>query len=218
MARSGIPPDEPPAQRVVVFLDYQNVYNGARRAFGSEGDPAVFGQVHPMKLGYSLASRPVHGRPGPRTLSGVRIYRGRPDPRKEPGSYAAHMRQCQAWEAMGATVIPRQLRYPHDWPTSKAEEKGVDVHLAVDMIMMALRKELDVAILFSADTDLRPVLESYCDFPAEDAPKIEVAAWTSASARRQLSIPGHSVWCHRLDQAAFEPVRDRRDYNIGRRG
>lgn len=208
------------ASRVVVFIDYQNVYKCARHAFADDDDiPGHFGQIHPMKLGYLLAARAVHGRPAPRCLAGVRIYRGRPDPRREPNSHAANMRQSAAWEQAGAVVKARPLRYPAEWPALKPEEKGIDVQIAVDMIMMATHRQLDVAVLFSADTDLRPVLEAYHELPSrdDDGPLVEVAAWTSSTARKQLTIEGRTIWCHRLDREAFEGLRDRRDYGIARR-
>ena len=34
--------------RAIVFLDYQNVYNGAREAFDLRGDPSRYGQVGPL--------------------------------------------------------------------------------------------------------------------------------------------------------------------------
>ena len=57
-------------------------------------------------------------------------------------------------------VIQRTLRYPSDWPSRKAQEKGIDVALAVDFVMMAVAEEYDVGVLMSTDTDLKPALEA----------------------------------------------------------
>src|SRR4051812_33793774 len=122
--------------RVVVFIDAQNLYNDARRAFCRRTDPATHGQVDPMRLGRLLVSKKPHGAEEGRTLEEVRVYRGRPDSTKESKTYGAHMRQCDAWEKDGANVITRPLRYPGDWPDSPPEEKGVDVAIAVDMVTM----------------------------------------------------------------------------------
>ena len=43
--------------RVVVFLDYQNVYHRARDAFCDREAAAREGQVDPLALGHLLASR-----------------------------------------------------------------------------------------------------------------------------------------------------------------
>lgn len=62
------------ADRVVVFLDYQNVYRGARGLFYTWDAPAAAGQVDPLLLGTLLAAR---GGPD-RELYQVRVYRGVP--------------------------------------------------------------------------------------------------------------------------------------------
>jgi hypothetical protein len=41
--------------RVIVFLDYQNVYQGARSAFHAFGGPHWQGQVDPIRLAMRLA-------------------------------------------------------------------------------------------------------------------------------------------------------------------
>lgn len=200
--------------RVVVFIDYMNVFNDARKAFCSWPYSPADGQFNPMKLGRVLASRRPLGTKTTRKLEEVRLYRGRPDSRKEPETHAAHMRQCAAWEAAGVNVIPRPLRYPRDWPKEREEEKGIDVQIAIDMVMMAIHGELDVAVLASTDTDQRPVLEAFHALPTDPRPLIEVSTWRTASFQKKLQIKGLHVWTHYIDRPEFETVRDRTDYNI----
>jgi hypothetical protein len=122
------------SRRVVVFLDYQNVYHRAREAFCARDAPAREGQVDLLALGRLLASRVPGG-----SLTSVRAYRGRPSRRLDPRSYAAFRRQTWAQAERGAglvIVIARDLRYPPDWPTWPAQEKGIDVALAVDFVMI----------------------------------------------------------------------------------
>jgi hypothetical protein len=38
------------------------------------------------------------------------------------------------------------LRYPPEWPRLPAQERGIDVALAVDFVMMAAHVEYDVGI------------------------------------------------------------------------
>jgi uncharacterized LabA/DUF88 family protein len=202
---------------LVVFIDAQNLYNDARRAFCRRSDPATYGQIDPMRLGRLIASKEVLGVPEPRELTQVRIYRGRPDSTKEPKTYGAHMRQCDAWEKAGAVVVPRSLRYPRNWPEDPPEEKGIDVQIAVDMVTMASNGELDVAVLVSTDTDLTPAVEAFFRLPF-DAPRIvEVAAWRTETFRKALRVSGQHVWCHYLDERDYRAVCDTRDYNIRRR-
>lgn len=210
------PPDEDSTAQVVVFIDYQNLYNDARRAFHERIDPAVCGQIDPMRLGRLLASRIPHGANGARGLKEVRVYRGRPDSTKEPRTYGAHMRQCASWDAAGVTVIPRPLRYPGDWPRSRPEEKGIDVQIAVDIVSMALHREFDIAILASTDTDLRPPLEVFSTLPLDDGATIEVAAYKSPVFKKALRISGQHIWCHFIEAGDYRTLRDNRDYNLRR--
>ena len=167
-----------------------------------------------MQYGNLLTTKQPLGTSGSRRLREVRVYRGRPDPRKEPQTYAAHMRQCDQWAKSGAVVVPRPLRYPRDWPDTKAEEKGIDVQIAIDMVMGGINRELDIAILASTDTDQRPVLEAFHSFPMDEPPVIEVATWRSPRYSQKLQVTGLHVWSHFLEEDEYRRVRDRRDYNV----
>ena len=145
------------ADRVILFIDAQNVYRGARETFCERHAPSRDGQINPLRVGELICSRPPPGHE--RVLHEVRVYTGRPDSTRQPHAYAAHMRQCAAWERAGVTVIPRSLRYPPNYPEARAEEKGIDVALSIDFAMGAIDGAYDVGVIFSTDTDLRPALE-----------------------------------------------------------
>ena len=117
-------------------------------------------------------------------LHDVRTYTGRPDPEKAPKTYAAHMRQCDAWEASGVRVVSRPLRYPRGWPTERAQEKGVDIAMAIDFVTMAIEGHYDVGVIMSTDTDLRPALE-FTSARAEIR-QAAVAAWRAPGRRQRL--------------------------------
>jgi hypothetical protein len=199
--------------RVVVFLDYQNVYKGAREEFGLLGDPSRHGQIDPLNLSELIVAK----HPDDTRLEAVRVYRGRPDSTKQPEAYAANMRQAAAQERRGrglVTFVTRALRYPEDWPRSPAQEKGIDVALAVDFVMMAARDQYDVGVLMSTDTDLVPALEAVAGLPTYPHPRCEVAAWTlPGSHSRRLHVRGRRLWCHQLGPDDFDAVRDDTDYN-----
>jgi len=197
-------------EKLVLFLDDKNFYNGARRAFFSDTDAHFYGQFSPIALGNLICSQPAKTR---RQLQQVRIYTGLPDSTKEPKTYAAHMKQCQSWEKDGAKVITRILRYPPDWPNSKAQQKGVDVALAVDFVALAIDNIYDVGVIASTDSDLRPALE-YVIQKCRNKCHVEVTAWFSSQTKNRLSIPGINIWCHRLNKADYDAVADLTDYNI----
>lgn len=199
------------AQKLTLFIDAQNFYNGARRAFFNRSDPCYFGQFKPIELANIICSRSSQS--FPRIIHEVRIYTGRPDATKEPQTYAAHMKQCHSWNKAGAKVIPRPLRYSDNWPNEKPQQKGVDVAMAIDFVACAFDCEYEVGVVASADTDLRPALEFvYSRFATHC--HIEVAAWTSPRTRSRLSVPGLKIWCHWLNRNDYDSIADLTDYNI----
>ncbi len=196
-------------QRLKVFIDAQNVRNGARNAFFEDIGGHISGQIDPIKYARLLIQRSDR----PRTLAEVRIYTGRPESFKDPKTYAAHMAQCAAWTTAGATVIARTLKYPPDWPTAKAQEKGIDVALAVDLVAGAVLDEFDAAVVASTDTDLLPAIEFVHRFRGRDGPGVEVSAWHSQSSARELRLSKpNRMWCHRLSAADYVAVADETNY------
>ncbi len=199
-------------ERVVVFVDAQNFYRSAKRAFFEPEEPVRNGQFHPRALGEHLASRDSG-----RTLEEVRVYTGRPGGFLQPRAHAANLRQCQAWERDGCYVFSRPLRYPHRWPHNaggqRPEEKGIDVAIALDMVRLAMSGSYDIAILCSADTDLVPAVEAVLD--GGGGHRVEVAGWRAEHYRQRLSLKGRRLWCHWLRRADFDAVRDDTDYNLG---
>jgi len=146
------------SQRVVVFLDWQNVYRRARDAFYTDVDPHNRGQVDPVALGNLLAERVPDG-----VLQQVRIYRGIPTNKADPRGYAANRRQTAAWVNSGRGLVDVHLRPLQYLPGHLPREKGIDVQLAIDYVMLAVTGEYDVGIMFSNDTDLKPALEAVYD-------------------------------------------------------
>jgi hypothetical protein len=196
-------------KRLVVFVDYQNIYRRARGVFHDHStSPHWDGQVQPDALG-NLIVRMSHDQQ--RVLHQVRMYRGMPDSTRDPKGYGAASRQIDAWRKLPlVNVTTRPFRYPPDYPQSKAQEKGIDVQLALDFVMMAVRGEYDVGVLMSNDTDLRPALEQANLLGTRT---VEVAAWRPPLGRPSwLRLPGVRIWCHLIDQVGYDTIRDGTDY------
>jgi uncharacterized LabA/DUF88 family protein len=209
------------AQRVVVFLDWQNVYRQAREAFHSKTDPHPKGQVNPLDLAQTLVDAAPEG--VTRELAGVRIYRGLPDNRFDPTAYNAAQRQNTAWQRLDDRIVitQRKLRYPPDWVkgTSDPElvkEKGIDVALAIDFTAMAADGQYEIGIIMSCDHDLLPALER-----VEQRRKlrgenlaVEVASWKSPYhwSPRIAFTNAKGPYCHWLDQQTYWGLADERDY------
>ena len=209
------------ADQVVVFIDYQNVYRRARGAFfDHRTDRAYCGQIHPLKLGELL----VKAGKGDRELKEVRVYRGMPVNRHDPKGYGATRRQLATWDKLAPQLkyFTRDLRYANDDGTGyqgPPQEKGIDVALAVDFATMAGRKQFDVGILFSVDTDLKPALEYVVEQRrAWGKPRAEVAAWSPKEGYgRRLSAKGGNLHCHWLNEGAYRTVCDHTDYTLSSR-
>lgn len=198
-----------------MFVDYQNTWHTTRALFVPRGSPSWTGHVHPDGLGELLCRRGLSVDPS-RQLAGVSVYRGQPGPRSSHKLVQAFDRQKAHWEALAdVSVHTRPMRY---WPAGlthdgrqrwRAEEKGVDVLLALHLALGAHHDRYDVAVVVSADTDLLPAIEE----AVRVGKRVETATWwASPEPQKALRIPGRALWNHYLDDAAFAAVRDDTDY------
>jgi NYN domain len=190
---------------IAVFIDWQNAYRAARRAFGLEGQGNERGNFSPLELGRILAAGNKRGKAG--QLVRVEVHRGLPSSAKDPIGHAANRRQATAWvKEGGSLVIPRlrPLRYPSRHAPSQAPvEKGIDVQLALALAETALTETADVAILFTHDTDLTPAIEMVARLKGPR--RIETAGWASGSyVQRLRQVRG--VHHHAIGQKVFDLV------------
>jgi hypothetical protein len=198
------------ADRVAVFIDYQNIYMGARGAFFPGSSNHIEGQVHPLALGRLLVG------PGDatRSLVAVKVYRGMPSNQKDPKGYSAALRQISMWNQMPTvTACTRALNYRDP---AHPREKGIDVLLAVDFVLGASNGDFDIGIVCSADTDLVPALEAVVQMRGERA--CEVATWRPPTGPvHLLGVTGAVIRKHALPRRAYDLVFDDTDYNKSRR-
>jgi uncharacterized LabA/DUF88 family protein len=197
--------------RVAVFFDWQNAYHCARDAFCDENSSSRYGNFWPKGMAQLLAEKgPADAR---REVSFIGCYVGAADPRRDVLGARAQSWRVASWlRDAGAllTVKTRGLRYPPGRPITEAEEKGVDVQLAIDAMVMAVRDEYDVGVIVSADTDLLPVVEGLLALKAMNGkPEVEVVGWKGLT--KGLNVPGvPMLWIGPRD---FHTVRDDTDYN-----
>jgi uncharacterized LabA/DUF88 family protein len=192
-------------ERVTVFVDYQNVHHSGHERYCAIGDEMHKCVFDPLRLAEAIvAQRPPGG-----VLEAVRVYRGRPDPRKEPTLASANDQQFSEWiKDPRVTVKRRMLQYPRDWGqpdcAERPREKGIDVSLAIDLVRMAFKHEFEVAIVVSRDSDLEPALEMVKDLRLGH---VEVAGW-----ERDSRLRGGRYY-HALDERVFRSSRDTRPYS-----
>lgn len=194
-----------PRCRVVVFIDYQNVYEDFRRAFVSGALQSTDGQFHPSRLADLLVAK------GPDfedwDLHGTRVYLGRPSPDRDGRGAAAHDRQTQAWRDAGVIVRARALQY---LPAQRPRQKGVDVELAVDVVRMAVQREYEIGIIVSTDTDLVPAVETVDELRGDERwPRLCTVSFTGMA--KKLQVPDGSrrqPFVFRLRRDDYRAVHD----------
>lgn len=96
------------SMNVAVYIDGQNVYNGARRAFGLTDAHSEEGQINPYRRAKILAAGNARGDEA--TLVRVEIHRGLPSASKDPTGYGANRRQSAVWMKENFDVVIPRLR------------------------------------------------------------------------------------------------------------
>ena len=136
--------------RVIVFVDGQNLYRQAKMAWRA-GDGASSRYSWPSydveKLAKALAERT----PG-RRLVETRFYTGVP---KRSASPRWHV----FWANKIRPLIRRGVYVYRGRINSGGQEKGVDVSLALDLVVAAYERRFDVAIIVSQDSDFGPAVQ-----------------------------------------------------------
>ena len=150
-------PQEPVVKRTIAFVDGQNLYHMARKAFGynyPNYDVQKLAQVVCDAKGWDLLR--------------VHFYTGIPDPSDNAFWHGFWTRKLATMGRRGVTVYSRPLVYRNKTVTLpgggthtflSGEEKGIDVRLALEVIDLAHRQEYDVALIFSQDQDLTELAE-----------------------------------------------------------
>jgi uncharacterized LabA/DUF88 family protein len=207
-------PLEPSVKRAIAYFDGQNLYHGAREAFG---------YPYPNYCPLSLATRICKDCNW--SLQGIQFYTGVPDSSHD-------LPWCQFWAAKlgtlghrGVVVYSRPLRYrnqKYKLPNGQSssvlvvEEKGIDVRLALDVIRMARKNAFDVAIIFSQDQDFSELANELRSLSIEQGRWIKVASAfpTSPASRNKRGING-TDWI-KIDRATYDTCIDHKDYRSSR--
>ena len=203
-------PPEPPARRVVAFVDGQNLFHASREAFA---------YTYPNYDVSALAGE-ICKRQGWQ-LDQVRFYTGIPDPSDDPFWNHFWLHKLAMLGRQGVAVYSRPLRYRNrrvrlpdgtEHTYLAGEEKGIDVRIALDIVRMAHRGEYDVALVFSQDQDLSEVAEEIRVIAREQGRwlKIACAFPVSPTSRNRRGID-KTDWI-RIDRATYDACLDRRDY------
>jgi uncharacterized LabA/DUF88 family protein len=201
---------EPESKRAITFIDGQNLYHGAREAFGV---------THPnydlLKLSHQICA--LNGW----HLNQVRFYTGYPS-REDNARWAAFwQKKLLAISRQGVWKFTRQLRYRDktfklddgsEITVNVGEEKGIDVRIAIDVIRLALDKRYEVAIIFSQDQDLSEATDEVRKISIEQDRWMKVAcAYPVGSGTVNSRGINNTEWL-KIDEATYNQCIDPTDY------
>lgn len=202
-------PAEPPVKRAIAYFDGQNLYHHAR---------TTFGYTHPNYDVHKL-SQAVCSQRGWQ-LERIHFYTGIPSATENP---FWHGYWSNKLASMGRTarVYGRPLVYrtktvqipghgPFTYTT--AEEKGIDVRLALDALDAAHQQEFDVALVFSQDQDLSELASVVRNVSALQSRWIKIAsAFPDAPTGKNRRGINRTDWIP-IDKATYDLCIDPRDY------
>ena len=125
----------------------------------------------------------------------------------------------------GITVFSRPIRYRTEQvhlpdgaieEVETPQEKGIDLRLGLDVVGMAYRGELDVAVIFSQDQDFVEVAVEIRNIARTEGRWLKIASafpsGPQATARRGID---KTDW-FRMDRAFYDACLDPRDYRLPR--
>lgn len=199
---------EPPV--AMGFFDGQNLFQQAKRLFGHrepDFDPVCLHREVCQLAGFA---------PGP-----VRFYTGMPSERHQPRWYRFWTNRIRAMEAEGIVVTTRPLRYRERFvydengeieALTRPEEKGIDIRIALDMVRLARREEMEAAIIYSQDQDLNevvPEIESTAEIQGRE---IALASAFPSSPHSTFDRGIDRTQWIRIDKKLYDRCRDDREY------
>ena len=213
MTQNSPIPAEPQSKRAIVFFDGQNLFHGAKEAFG---------YTHPNYDAQALAEW-VCGQNGWQ-LEEVRFYTGIPTVDDNPKWNTFWSRKLSAMGKLGIHVFTRHLRYrnrpvvlPDGTRTSVlvGQEKGVDVRIALDVVRAAREGRCDVIVVFSQDQDLSEVAEEVRVIARQQSRWLRIVSAfpTSPTCANRRGI-NKTDWI-RITRQVYDVCLDRRDYHFG---
>ncbi|MCP8938879.1 NYN domain-containing protein [Alsobacter sp. SYSU M60028] len=194
----------------MAFFDVQNLFRHAKDAFGHHHP-----NFDPLKL-HARVCELKGWRP---TL--VRYYTGIPSAVEDPKWHGYWSNRILALKRAGVHVTTRPLRYRH-LPPSKAgdtpqnikiaQEKGIDLRLALDLVALARKRNFDVAVIYSQDQDLAEVVEEILEIGKEQERRIVLASAFPAGPRATSGRGIDRTEWIKITQNEYDACLDPRDF------
>lgn len=201
---------EPGSKRCNIYVDGQNLFHHAKSAFGHSYpnyDIKLLAEHCCVQQTWQLNS--------------IVFYTGIPDPLENLRWYRFWVAKQRQMGRQGIQCVTRTLRYIDEIVTLEdgthysvrvPREKGIDVRIAVDIIRGALRRDYDVALVFSQDQDLAEVAREIREIAREQGRWIKIAsAYPYEAGKGTRKGINHTDWIP-IKQADYDACLDTYDY------
>jgi uncharacterized LabA/DUF88 family protein len=187
----------PEKNRVIVFIDGQNLYHLAKENWG---DGYHWPKYDPIKLSKELVALEPD-----RILTEVRFHTGVPTWEQNPRWHAFWTAKLRALQSQGVWIYRGRIL--------KEREKGVDVRIALDLVKLARRQVYETAIVVSQDSDLNEALKEVVEIAKGQKRHVHLESAFPYEAGKDTSHRGltPSTWRH-IDRAMYDRCADPRDY------
>ena len=190
--------------RTIVFIDGQNLYHLAKRAWGSDASSEYSWPSYDVeKLSHALVNETYDG-----TLAEIRLYTGVPDPKagsKQEFWYGFWLNKIRHLRRQGIYVYRGRVNVG-------GQEKGVDVSLAVDLIRATYDYQYEAAIILSQDSGFGPAIRLAKQIAKGQGRMLafESRYPVGPGSRSRRGVPG-TTW-RPIDKETYDACQDSRDY------
>lgn len=188
--------------RALVLIDGMNLFNNARRAYGSSG--SNFNYSFPNYDVTKLANA-VCIAVGSQ-LAGIRFYTGVPRQRMDESKHYFWLAKTRSMRQSGVEVYTRALR-----DSDPPQEKGVDLRIGLDALSLAYGMLYDTLIIFSTDQDFTEVRDHVTQVATAQGRTIRfISAYPHAQGSNIWGINGFQHV--RIPRQVYEQCIDPKDY------
>ncbi|MFH0911660.1 MAG: NYN domain-containing protein [Planctomycetota bacterium] len=199
-------------KRAIAFFDGQNLYFAAKDAFGLEYS---YPNYEPRRLAEPVCKRYEW------TLIGIRFYTGVPALDKDPFWHEFWNNKLRNMQSSGIEVFRRELRYSEETTMLSGievqrkpipKEKGIDVRIALDLMMYFLEDRYDAGVIFSQDQDLSEAVADIQKLAEQKGKDIILASAFPVGKGTKNSHGINGTIPIRTTKIEYAQCTDRRDY------
>ena len=201
---------EPNPKRTIVFVDGQNLFYGAKHAFGYK-----YPNYDVKTLDEKICTLENW------ELTQIRFYTGVPDINDNKFWHIFWTNKLASMGQKGIEVYSRKLKYRNQTVTLPSgqkhttlvgQEKGVDVRIALDIMRLAREKVFDVCLVISQDQDLSEVADEVRIIAMDQQRWIKIASGFPISPTYQNTRGVNKTDWITVDRALYDSCIDPNDY------